>query len=193
MEFYLTLAKLEPHELCIVLPDFAALAEMRKVHPEVVGDFPFSNNSQLVWALQWPSLDLCFPYCFSCSLFFCTFAGPTSWSYQPQLPQRGGAKQGKQKLHFCVESWHQWGTNKGGPLGSPPVVLVSIALAYEQPGSCCGFRKWSEDLRGDLKRQNMKLQILIGNSFPKCEGQQRKEHDWACFESITVRGRYLGS
>lgn len=40
VEFYPTLAKLEPHELGIVLLDLAALSEMRKVHPEAAGDRP---------------------------------------------------------------------------------------------------------------------------------------------------------
>lgn len=35
--------------------------------------------------------------------------------------------------------------------------------------------KAREVLRGDLKRKNVKaLQIPIDNSFPKCEGQQKK-------------------
>lgn len=43
----------------------------------------------------------------------------------------------------------------------------------------------SEDLKRGLKRQNVEaLQILIGNSFPKSEGQQRKEHDWACLKAL---------
>jgi len=50
VEFYPTLATVEPHEQCIVLPDFAAASERRMVHPEVVTDqgFSFGSNFQLM-------------------------------------------------------------------------------------------------------------------------------------------------
>lgn len=129
----------------------------------------------------------CFPYhYFSCSLFSVSLQGPQDQviSHNREMLQNRAKKN-------CI-SLYRTDTNEvqRRTLGNPPVVLVSIALAHNQPGSCCGIWRSEE---GFKKAERGGFADTDRQFLPQVWGATEERAWLGLFESIALRGRYLGS
>lgn len=155
--------------------------------------FSFSTSSQLNWVFWWPSLaprnqrSFLLPLLF---IIFCIFAGPRSSNYQPEPPQWCTAKHGENNY---IMLWRT-GTSEVQTRGNPQEALLLgwLALAWHPHWPLLQLLKgkWSSEGKSEQEEHegfaDTNRQFLL-----QIWGET--EERLGLFESIAVRGRYLGS